>query len=175
MVDIDHFKRCNDTYGHDTGDQVLRLVASRLSRVSGGGQAYRCGGEEFAILFPGKTTSDVVEHLEKLRSGIEASTLRLRGKDRRQDARGPDRRSSRGRGRSPDRKAVRQLLSSTSTTEISVTASIGVATSRQDCSAEEIVQAADKALYRAKAAGRNRIETASSPRRRVRTKTAGIA
>ncbi|MGA7693556.1 MAG: GGDEF domain-containing protein [Candidatus Sulfotelmatobacter sp.] len=175
MVDIDHFKRCNDTYGHDTGDQVLRLVASRLSRVSGGGQAYRCGGEEFAILFPGKTTSDVVEHLDKLRSGIEASTLRLRGKDRRQDARGPDRRSSRGRGRSPDRKAVRQLLSSTSTTEISVTASIGVATSRQDCSAEEIVQAADKALYRAKAAGRNRIETASSPRRRVRTKTAGIA
>jgi len=175
MVDIDHFKRCNDTYGHDTGDQVLRLVASRLSRVSGGGQAYRCGGEEFAILFPGKTTSDVVEHLEKLRSGIEASTLRLRGKDRRQDARGPDRRSSRGRGRSPDRKAIRQLLSSTSTTEISVTASIGVATSRQDCSAEEIVQAADKALYRAKAAGRNRIETASSPRRRVRTKTAGIA
>ncbi|MFZ0308156.1 MAG: GGDEF domain-containing protein [Candidatus Sulfotelmatobacter sp.] len=175
MVDIDHFKRCNDTYGHDTGDQVLRLVASRLSRVSGGGQAYRCGGEEFAILFPGKTTSDVVEHLEKLRSGIEASTLRLRGKDRRQDARGPDRRSSRGPGRSPDRKAIRQLLSSTSTTEISVTASIGVATSRQDCSAEEIVQAADKALYRAKAAGRNRIETASSPRRRVRTKTAGIA
>ncbi|MGB8917019.1 MAG: GGDEF domain-containing protein [Candidatus Sulfotelmatobacter sp.] len=175
MVDIDHFKRCNDTYGHDTGDQVLRLVASRLSRVSGGGQAYRCGGEEFAILFPGKTTSDVVEHLEKLRSGIEASTLRLRGKDRRQDARGPDRRSSRGRGRSPDRKAIRQLLSSTSTKEISVTASIGVATSRQDCSAEEIVQAADKALYRAKAAGRNRIEIASSPRRRVRTKTAGIA
>jgi len=56
MVDIDHFKRCNDTYGHDTGDQVLRMVASRLARVSGGGQAYRCGGEEFAILFSGKRT-----------------------------------------------------------------------------------------------------------------------
>jgi GGDEF domain-containing protein len=175
MVDIDHFKRCNDTYGHATGDQVLRLVASRLARVSGGGQAYRCGGEEFAVLFPGKTTSDVLEHLEKLRAGIEASTLRLRGKDRRQDARGPDRRSSRGRGRSPNGKTIRQVLSPTSVTEISVTASTGVATSRQDCSAEQIVQAADKALYRAKAAGRNRIETASSPRRRVRTKTAGIA
>src|SRR6202034_3332147 len=46
MVDIDHFKRCNDTYGHDTGDQVLRMVASRLARVPGGGEAYRCGGEE---------------------------------------------------------------------------------------------------------------------------------
>ena len=77
MVDIDHFKRCNDTYGHDTGDQVLRLVASRLARVTGGGQAYRCGGEEFAILFPGKTTIDVLEHLEKLRADIEASTLPL--------------------------------------------------------------------------------------------------
>ena len=75
MVDIDHFKRCNDTYGHDTGDQVLRLVASRLARVTGGGQAYRCGGEEFAILFPGKTTGDVLDHLEKLRADIEASTL----------------------------------------------------------------------------------------------------
>ena len=54
VVDIDHFKRFNDTYGHDTGDQVLRLVAAGLSRVTGGGHAYRCGGEEFNILFPGK-------------------------------------------------------------------------------------------------------------------------
>jgi diguanylate cyclase (GGDEF)-like protein len=175
MVDIDHFKRCNDTYGHDTGDQVLRLVASRLARVSGGGQAYRCGGEEFAIVFPGKTASEVMEHLEKLRAGIEASTLRLRGNDRRQEARGPDRRGSRGRGRGLTGRAIHQLSSSASTTEISVTASIGVASSRQDCSAEEIVQAADKALYRAKAAGRNRIETAASTRRRVRTKAVGMA
>src|SRR5258708_17619677 len=81
MVDIDHFKRCNDTYGHDTGDQVLRMVAARLARVSGGGQAYRCGGEEFANLFSGKTTVEVLEHLEKLRADIEGSTLRLRGPD----------------------------------------------------------------------------------------------
>ena len=59
VVDIDHFKKFNDTYGHDTGDQVLRLVASNLARVTGGGRAYRCGGEEFNILFPGKNTSDV--------------------------------------------------------------------------------------------------------------------
>src|SRR5229473_3561737 len=51
IVDIDHFKHFNDTYGHDTGDHVLRMVAARLADVGGGGQAFRCGGEEFAILF----------------------------------------------------------------------------------------------------------------------------
>ena len=176
MVDIDHFKRCNDTYGHDTGDQVLRMVASRLARVSGGGQAYRCGGEEFAILFPGKTTSEVLDHLEKLRAAIEASKLRLRGPDRRQDARGPDRRNQRPRGRGKTSHAIRQISRVTAPAELSVTASLGVATSRgENPSAEEVLQAADKALYRAKAAGRNRIEIASAPRRRIRTKAAGIA
>jgi diguanylate cyclase (GGDEF)-like protein len=178
MVDIDHFKRCNDTYGHDTGDQVLRMVASRLARVTGGGQAYRCGGEEFAIVFPGKTTSDVVDHLEKLRADIEASKLRVRGPDRRQETRGPDRRTQRARSRGQTGHAIRQLsrASAPASTEISVTASIGVATSRQENkSAEEVIQAADKALYRAKSAGRNRIETATAPRRRTRSKAAGIA
>jgi GGDEF domain-containing protein len=176
MVDIDHFKRCNDTYGHDTGDQVLRLVASRLARVTGGGQAYRCGGEEFAILFPGKTTTDVLEHLEKLRADIEAATLRLRGPDRRQEARGPDRRNQRARGRNQTGHAIRQLARGTSSGGLSVTASIGVATSKRgNAFAEDVIQAADKALYRAKAAGRNRIETASTPRRRARTTAAGIA
>jgi diguanylate cyclase (GGDEF)-like protein len=186
MVDIDHFKRCNDTYGHDTGDQVLRMVASRLARVSGGGQAYRCGGEEFAILFPGKTTFEVLDHLEDLRAAIAASTLRLRGPDRRQQVRGPDRRNPRARGRVQTGRiqtgriqtgrAIRRLSEAPAPTELSVTASIGVATSREETtSAEEVVKAADKALYRAKAAGRNRIETASSVGRRARTKTATSA
>jgi len=173
MVDIDHFKRCNDTYGHDAGDQVLRMVASRLARVSGGGQAFRCGGEEFAILFSGKTTADVLDSLEKLRADIEAGKLRLRGPDRRQEVRGPDRRNQRARGQG---QAIRQLAKMPAADEISVTASIGVATSRgEKPSAEEVIQAADKALYRAKAGGRNRIETASAPRKRVRAKSAGIA
>src|ERR1022692_112155 len=175
MVDIDHFKRCNDTYGHDAGDQVLRLVASRLARVTGGGQAYRCGGEEFAILFPGKTTIELLDHLEKLRADIEASMLRLRGLDRRQEARGPDRRNQRARGRAQTGHAIRQFSRATAPAEISVTASIGVATSRRENpSAEEVIQQADKALYRAKAAGRNRIETASIPRRRPGSKAAGF-
>jgi len=176
MVDIDHFKRCNDTYGHDTGDQVLRMVASRLARVAGGGQAYRCGGEEFAILFPGKNTAEVTEHLEKLRADIEASRLRVRGSERRQEARGPDRRNQRARGRAQTGRAIRQLARATPSDELSVTASIGVATSkRENPSAEEVIQAADQALYRAKVAGRNRIETASASRRRARSKAADIA
>lgn len=180
MVDIDHFKRCNDTHGHDAGDQVLRMVASRLERVSGGGKAYRFGGEEFAILFPGKTTAEVMEHLEKLRGDIEGSRLRLRGQDRRQEARGADRRrvgaGSASRSRTQTGHAIRELARGASPSEISVTASIGVAASkRENVSAEEVIQAADKALYRAKAAGRNRIESASSPRRKARTKAADIA
>jgi GGDEF domain-containing protein len=179
MVDIDHFKRCNDTYGHDTGDQVLRMIATRLARVTGGGQAYRCGGEEFAILFPGKTTNDVLDHLEKLRADIESSTLRVRGPDRRQEARGPDRRNQRARGRTQG-QAIRQLArvapTPSTSNQLSVTASIGVASSKgENPSAAEVVRAADKALYRAKAAGRNRVESASAPRRRARSKTAGIA
>jgi len=176
MVDIDHFKRCNDTYGHDTGDQVLRMVASQLARVSGGGQAYRCGGEEFAILFPGKTTADVLDHVERLRADIEASRLRVRGPDRREEARGPERRNQRARGRGQTGHAIRQLSRVTASAELSVTASIGVATWRRaNQSVQEVIQAADKALYRAKAAGRNRVETASAPRRRARANTAGIA
>jgi GGDEF domain-containing protein len=176
MVDIDHFKRCNDTYGHATGDQVLRMIAARLARVSGGGQAYRCGGEEFAIVFPGKTTADVLEHLEKLRADIEASRLRLRGRERRQEERGPDRRNRHQSGRGHAGRAIRELARVAPANELSVTASIGVATAKgENPSADDVVQAADKALYRAKAGGRNRVETAAAPGRRARGKTAGIA
>ena len=172
VVDIDHFKRFNDTYGHDTGDQVLRLVAGKLARVTGGGEAYRCGGEEFMILFPGKNTSDVVEHLEDLRGKIESAEFRVRGNDRRQAPRGPDRRNERTRTKKGH--IIRQLVEGKSVDTLSVTVSIGLATSTASSDAESVVKAADKALYRAKENGRNRVETAS-PVRRVRSKTAGIA
>ena len=87
IVDIDHFKKFNDTYGHDTGDQVLCLVASRLSEVKGGGQAFRCGGEEFAILFRNTSAKDAFEHLDALRQTIQNSTFRVRGADRRSGGR----------------------------------------------------------------------------------------
>ena len=176
VVDIDHFKRFNDTYGHDTGDQVLRLVAASLARVSGGGQAYRCGGEEFNILFAGKTTAQVVDHLEHLRATIESSEFRMRSGDRRQIPRGPDRRNQRTRGRARKADAIRQLARESNPPPLTVTISIGVATSaKQESDPEQVLQAADKALYRAKANGRNRVETASPTRRRPQVKAAGIA
>jgi diguanylate cyclase (GGDEF)-like protein len=177
IVDIDHFKLFNDKHGHDTGDQVLKLVATKLARVTGGGRAYRCGGEEFAIVFPGKTTSEVVDHLEQLRLAIELSSFRTRSSERRQIPRGPDRRNQPTRGRAQSGRAIRQLvLQNHEPAMLSVTVSIGVATSaKEKPEADQVIQAADKALYRAKAAGRNRVETAVAQRRRVRAQTAGIA
>jgi diguanylate cyclase (GGDEF)-like protein len=170
MVDIDHFKRCNDTYGHETGDEVLRLVASRLARVTGGGQAYRFGGEEFAVVFAGKTTPQVLEDLEDLRMRVEDERFRLRGKDRRQEPRGPDRRNARTGHK------IRELARASAENEVAVTVSIGVAAAgAQGSSPKDIIAAADKALYRAKAGGRNRVEIAGSARRRGRGKAAGIA
>jgi diguanylate cyclase (GGDEF)-like protein len=176
VVDIDHFKQFNDKYGHDTGDQVLKLVAGRLARVTGGGQAYRFGGEEFIILFSGKTTPQVFDHLEELRASIESSRFHLRGDDRRQAARGPDRRTQRPVSASRRKaEAIRQLSQEKSAPGLSVTVSIGVATSQTENSDSEVVlEAADKALYRAKDNGRNRVESAPA-RRRVGTRTAGIA
>ena len=173
-IDIDHFKKFNDTYGHDTGDQVLCLVASRLARVTGGGQAFRCGGEEFAILFPGKTCGEVMQDLEQLRANIQSSEFRIRGSDRRQVPRGADRRTGRTRTRRHKGDAIRQLARPRTETAISVTVSIGVAGPSSITSAvEEVLRAADKALYRAKANGRNRIEISS--RRVDRARAAGIA
>ena len=176
VVDIDHFKRFNDTYGHDTGDQVLRMVAANLTHVTGGGQAYRCGGEEFSILFPGKTTADVLPHLEKLRETVAKSEFRMRGNDRRQAPRGPDRRNQRNRARLRKGDAIRRLTEGKPSSVLSVTISIGVATAATEKSSPEtVLESADKALYRAKGNGRNRVELATSSLRRMRTKAAGIA
>lgn len=173
VVDIDHFKGFNDTYGHDTGDQVLRMVATSLARITGGGLAYRCGGEEFNILFPGKTTAEVLPHLEALREGVEKSAFRLRGGDRRQVPRGPDRRNQRSHARVRKGDAIRRLTEEKSLLMLSVTISIGVATAGTDkVGPETVLECADKALYRAKANGRNRVETGGSAPRRLRTKAA---
>jgi diguanylate cyclase (GGDEF)-like protein len=163
VVDIDHFKKVNDTYGHDTGDQVLSMVAAHLARVGSGGHAYRVGGEEFSILFPGKTVKDVLPELEALRFAISESCFRTRMiSERRKNVRGPDRRH-RTAGSPPNaRRAARsQLLPG----QLSVTVSIGVAEpNARPQGVEDVIAAADKALYRAKRGGRNRVEVATSSR-----------
>jgi diguanylate cyclase (GGDEF)-like protein len=141
MVDVDHFKRFNDTYGHDAGDHVLRLVAARLAQASGGGTAYRYGGEEFALVFPGKGQEECLPHLEELRETVETSRFTMRRRFR-----------PRVKPKNDKGKKSRQA--------ITITVSIGVAErNHRNASPDQVVQAADKALYRAKEGGRNRVTT----------------
>lgn len=142
MLDVDHFKKFNDTFGHEAGDQALRMVASRLARIAGGGKAYRYGGEEFAILFPSRPAEEVFVFLDRMRKVIEQSNFVVRGRDRRRGATNP------GRGRKR---------------QTSVTVSIGVASSGPELSAPaEVLRVADQALYRAKSRGRNCTVTAKN-------------
>ncbi|QKH36668.1 GGDEF domain-containing protein [Achromobacter pestifer] len=153
MADVDHFKAFNDTHGHDVGDQVLRMVAAQLRRVPGGGHAYRYGGEEFTLVFPGKTAAESMPHLESVRRAIEAYQMRLRDKPARPkaDQIGLRRRSGR------DARNARPLR---------VTVSIGVA-ERSDAlrAPEAVIKAADQALYKAKDEGRNLVRAYSTRRR----------
>ena len=139
MLDIDHFKKFNDTYGHDVGDQVLKLVASKLSKVTGGGKVFRYGGEEFTIVFSRKAATDTIEHLEKVRQTIEDYDIVLRGEDRKNDTK---------KSRSQTSKANKT---------VSVTISIGVAEHAKGESFDQTLKQADLALYDAKKKGRNQV------------------
>jgi diguanylate cyclase (GGDEF)-like protein len=169
VVDIDHFKSFNDTYGHDTGDQVLSMVAARLARVTGGGQAFRVGGEEFSIFFRGKSMKEVVPHLDSLRIAIEEAKFRVRSTpERRSNLRDGGRRKEDKKATEARSRGARKPATQPSLDELSVTVSIGVAEPTPKAhEVEQVIQAADKALYRAKKAGRNRVETASETRTRT--------
>lgn len=166
MVDIDRFKNFNDTYGHEAGDEVLRMVAGKIARVGGGGAAFRIGGEEFAIVFAGKKAKDAEPHLEALRSAVENSEFRVRGgMERRTVPRGPDRRRVKepGRKNAPAARKALQVENG-----LRVTVSIGVAnTGSRTTHPDQVSRAADKALYRAKREGRNRVASASAVRARA--------
>ena len=142
MLDVDHFKKFNDTHGHDIGDQVLRLVAARLAQVPGGGTAYRYGGEEFCILFPELRLAEALPHVEQICADIAAYQMAVRRNDRPKDPQAGTK--------------LRQLRSPEKI--LSVTVSIGVAEpDDQRATPAEVLVAADRALYRAKEAGRNRV------------------
>jgi len=140
VIDIDHFKKLNDEYGHAAGDQVLRMIGSTLTRTEGGGRPFRYGGEEFAVLFPGKSAEEALPYLEDLREAIEASSFTLRGRDR------------------PKVRPEKPVRSTGQRRTLAITVSIGVAEPEEPgVEADDVIRAADQALYEAKRTGRNRI------------------
>jgi len=138
MLDIDYFKKFNDTYGHDVGDDVLKLVAVCIKGVGGGGKAFRYGGEEFTIVFPGKTAEEAIPYLEELREYIANRGFIRRSKSR------------------PKEKPADIVTRSSSYKKLYLTVSIGAAEKIEKYrTPEEVIKAADKALYNAKSKGRN--------------------
>jgi diguanylate cyclase (GGDEF)-like protein len=128
LLDIDHFKRLNDTHGHDAGDRALIAVGQALtSALRESDLAARTGGEEFAVLLPDTPLEGALAVAEQLRSAIAAVELD-------------------------------QL------DEVALTASFGVAVLGLHANeAESLIQVADRALYAAKRAGRDRVEVAEAP------------
>jgi len=136
IVDIDHFKVINDTYGHLLGDKVISAVAQVLKRcVEGRGQAARIGGEEFALLLAQTSAAGCAEIAERIRSGVE------RGRIRRAETAGE---GEPGKG------------------EIgTVTVSVGAAACVEMEDFATLLARADRALYQSKQSGRNRVTIAT--------------
>jgi diguanylate cyclase (GGDEF)-like protein len=138
MLDIDHFKKFNDTHGHEVGDDVLKLTAVCIKGIEGGGRAFRYGGEEFTIIFPGKSAEEAIPYLEELREYIANRGFIKRSKNR------------------PKEKPAQIVTKGRTYKKLYLTVSIGIAEkSEKYRNAEEVTAAADKALYRAKSKGRN--------------------
>ncbi len=136
MVDIDHFKKVNDTHGHQAGDDVLFHVAQTISReVVPDGIVCRYGGEEIAVFFPRKKVEEVKKIMESVRSRIEQMSVHY-GKKR-----------------------------------LRVTISCGISM-REDRSQniEKVIERADKALYKAKQNGRNKVVSARGMNFLIRNK-----
>jgi diguanylate cyclase len=127
LMDIDHFKQFNDNYGHQTGDQVLRLVAMTIkSNIKGRDLAARYGGEEFVAILPSTDLKGASIVAENVRAAIYGKELLKR---------------------STNEKLGR------------ITASFGIAAFRQSDTAGSLIERADRSLYAAKNAGRNRVAT----------------
>jgi len=125
MIDVDRFKAVNDTYGHASGDVVLREVAERVrGHLRAADVVARYGGEEFLVVMSAATVDDGMLVAERLRSAIATATVHADGH------------------------------------ELRITASVGVAAGGIGAQSDDVVAAADTALYRAKNNGRNRVEPA---------------
>ncbi|MEE9214170.1 MAG: GGDEF domain-containing protein [Thermodesulfobacteriota bacterium] len=140
LIDIDFFKKFNDRYGHDVGDQVLRMISLKLKKVGGRGKVFRYGGEEFAVVFAGKKLDKAIRHMEELRENISKSKFIIRGIKR------------------PKKKptAVKSVVGSKA--NVRITVSLGVAdNSGENTTPLQVIKSADLALYRAKKSGRNKV------------------
>jgi diguanylate cyclase len=129
MIDIDHFKRFNDSYGHQMGDQVLKLTARTLTDcVRGGDTVARYGGEEFAAILPGANLDAAFKVAERMRETVSSKII-----------------SRRRQG-----QANSEILGS-------ITLSMGLARLRPGDSMDDLIGRADESLYLAKRSGRNRV------------------
>ncbi|AFY17285.1 GGDEF domain-containing protein [Pseudomonas sp. UW4] len=123
MLDLDHFKRINDNYGHLAGDKVLKIIASVLrKRLRATDFIARFGGEEFVLLMPSTVPAAGLKLLESLRASIEACPFHFKGEP------------------------------------VTITVSVGMSAFRPGEHSDQVLKRADQALYRAKNAGRNRVE-----------------
>lgn len=151
MLDVDHFKRFNDRFGHHTGDDVLKMIAARMLRIRGG-RAFRYGGEEFAVIFKGRSAREAGERMELLREAVSRQPFVIRRLPRS---------NKKARGGMTARIRTRQ--------QVRITVSIGWARPSPGCrKPAEVLGAADKALYTAKQRGRNRVVAAGTKSNRTR-------
>lgn len=137
MVDVDYFKKFNDTYGHQVGDDVLKVIAKIISRTPNA-NAFRYGGEEFCLVFSKSAQEDVMQALELTRKNIEEYALYPKSLERKKNKRGQK----------------------TKTKPLHITASFGVCQQSTNDTYERVIERADKALYKAKQRGRNCVSVA---------------
>ena len=152
MADIDKFKNLNDSHGHDTGDEVLKLVAVFLSETGERGRAYRYGGEEFTFLFKGRDQEKALAALQETREKIANYPIVIRAREQRPMKKPTNNKQGaayreEARIRELNRKAIRTSIS------------MGVVALREDEHPLDALKRADKQLYKAKKSGRNRICT----------------
>jgi len=160
MLDVDHFKKFNDTYGHDIGDQVLCRVASIVGKVGGGGYPFRYGGEEFTVVFPARSLEEALPHLEAVRHTMATTPFEIRGPDRPPDKPDDAKPGTKAGGRKPKKAApvAPPPVAPGERKLVNITISIGAAARTPDTpTPETVMKAADLALYRAKEKGRNQV------------------
>jgi two-component system cell cycle response regulator len=129
ILDIDHFKRVNDTHGHEAGDEVLKEFAQRLKKaVRGIDIVCRYGGEEFVVLMPDTDPQVAFRVAERIRTTVAMEPFRVNRGQR----------------------------------ALNITVSIGLGTLESNMSQMDLTKSADRALYRAKNEGRNRVIAAAA-------------